>query len=190
MIDAGPGPVPLWLLAAAGALGLGLLLLGSHGSVSRYAGTAAATVNEAFSLTGKGLVARPLLYGLVAFSRTLGPGAKLVRVRLEAPRSLQLKAWAVRVKENRLRVLLIDKGERPVRAVLCLPATGRASVQRLRAPSVGSRFGVTFDGRRLGVDGRWHGARGRETVVPGRRGYAVTVPRRSAALVSVHVAGH
>lgn len=145
-------------------------------------------INEAFSLTGKGLVARPLLYGLIAFSRTLGPGAKLVRVRLEAPHSLQLKAWAVRVRGNTLRVLLIDKGARPVRAVLRLPATGRASVQRLRAPSVGSRFGVTFDGRRLGLDGRWHGARDRETVVPGRRGYAVTIPRRSAALVSVHVA--
>jgi hypothetical protein len=45
-------------------------------------------INMAFSLTRSGLVAHPLLYGMVLFARTLGPGARLIALRVQAPRSL------------------------------------------------------------------------------------------------------
>ncbi len=46
-----------------------------------------------------GLTARPLLYGLMMFTRMLGAEARLVRPHLSAARSLNLSAWAVRVAQ-------------------------------------------------------------------------------------------
>src|SRR5690349_15531333 len=65
-----------------------------------------------FTFGAHGLLARPLLYGLSMFARALGPGAQLVPVDLHGPPSLDLKAWAVKLRGNRLHVLLIDKGPR------------------------------------------------------------------------------
>src|SRR5207302_722767 len=69
-----------------------------------------------------------------------------------------------------------------------LPATGAATVERLLAPAVTSRRGVTLAGQQVGPDGGWQGARITETVWPGAHGYVVTVPRMSAALVGMHLA--
>jgi hypothetical protein len=145
-------------------------------------------INAAFTITRGGLVARPLLYGLLLFNRTLGPQAHLVRLRLSAPRSLDVSAWAVRVRGGRLHVLLIDKGKRSVRFDLHLPASGPATVQRLLAPSARSRSGVTLDGQQLNYQARWIGTPRTETIAPGPRGgYEVTLPSRSAALVGVSI---
>jgi hypothetical protein len=143
------------------------------------------TINAAFSLTGNGLTVHPLLYGLILFSRTLGADPQLVQLRLRARRSLHLKAWAVSVRGRALHVLLIDKGSRSVRVALHLPATDPATVQRLLAPSVSSRSGVTLDGQQLSAEGSWQGRAATETITPGIDGYELTIPRFSAALVSV-----
>ena len=37
------------------------------------------TYNEPFTFDSHGLLARPLLYGLILFVRTLGPGARLLQ---------------------------------------------------------------------------------------------------------------
>ncbi len=115
-------------------------------------------INAAFLLRGNGLRARPLLYGLIMFARTLGPGAQLVPLRLNAPRAPHLKAWAVRTRTE-LRVLLIDKGRRSTSVLLRIPGTASASVERLSAPSERSPTGVTLAGQQLGADARWHGPR-------------------------------
>ena len=143
------------------------------------------TVNAAFALTRHGLAARPLLYGLILFARTLGPDAQLVGVHVGANRPEHLKVWAVRVGGDRLRVLLINKGSYPVSLALQLPAMGRATVQRLLAPSVTARSGVTLDGQQLGVEGNWRGRAANETIAPGAHGYELTIGRTSAALVEV-----
>ena len=145
----------------------------------------ASAINAPFSLTRNGLQARPLLYGLLMFARTLGPGARLVRLHLAAPRSLNLSAWAVRLRGGRLHVLVIDKSGRSVRVDLRLPASGPATVQRLLAPAARSRSQVTLDGQELGPDGRWTGTPRTGTIARSRRGYELTVPRLSAALVAV-----
>ena len=146
-------------------------------------------INAPFSLTPRGLFARPLLYGLVMFARTLGADARLVRLHMSHPRSLNLSAWGVRVRGDLLHVLLIDKSNRTVRFDLRLPATDPATLQRLLAPSASSTTGETLDGQRLGPDGTWVGTRLTETITRGAHGgYALTVPRRSAALVGVRIA--
>jgi hypothetical protein len=147
------------------------------------------TVNAAFTINRGGLQARPLLYGLMMFTRTLGPQAQLVRLHLAAARSLNLSAWAVQVRGHILHVLLIDKGSRTVRVDLRLPTHATATVQRLLAPSPYSRSGVTLEGQQLNYAGDWTGAQRTDKLAPGvRGGYELTVPRRSAALMSVPLA--
>jgi hypothetical protein len=144
------------------------------------------TFNAAFTITRRGLQPRPLLYGLMMFTRTLGPQARLVKLHLSAARSLDLSAWAVEVRGRILHVLLIDKGSRTVRVDLRLPASATGTVQRLLAPSPYSRSGVTLDGQQLGYAGDWTGTPRAERVAPGvSGGYELMLPRRSAALISV-----
>jgi hypothetical protein len=142
-------------------------------------------INAAFTLGESGLGARPLLYGLILFTRTLGPNARLIELHMHAGHAHHLKAWAVEASHRRLSVLLINKGDRLVLAHLRLPASGVASVQRLSAPAADSRTGQRLDGQRLGAGGRWVGRRTVAQIAPTRGGYAVSVPRLSAALVSV-----
>ena len=145
-------------------------------------------INAPFALTPAGLQARPLLYGLIFFSRALGPNARLVKIGATAPRAADLSAWAVRVGTNTLHVVLVDKGRRAVRVSLHLPAISAASVQRLQAPSAASQTGVTLRGQSLGPDGRWQGTATLQTVPHRADGYTVEVRRQSAALLSVRVA--
>jgi len=154
------------------------------------------TINAPFALSSAGLDARPLLYGLILFARALGPDARVVSPAVQARRSLNFEAYAVRTAGDALHVVLIDKGPRSVRVSLRLPATHPATVERLTAPSAGSESGVTLGGRWLGADGHWHGAAVHQTVTPRpvrdaarpSATYTVDVRHASAALVTVPVA--
>jgi hypothetical protein len=146
------------------------------------------SINAPFRFDRRGVRAWPLLYGLILFKRMLGPHSRLVPVRLRSPRSLRLKAWAVRVGSDTLNVLLLDKGERPAAVALDLPATGSASVQRLVAPSASSRSHVTLAGQHLDDRVIWAGRARVEAVSPAGGRYSVSVRRQSAALLTVHVA--
>ncbi len=143
------------------------------------------TSNAAFSLTRNGVSANPLLYGLILFARTLGPGAQLVPLRTYASPSLHLKAWAVRVRSSALHVLLINKGDRPAAVALRLAASRPAIVERMLAPSAAARSGVTLGGRQLSATGAWVGSSSTERIVPHASGYRITIPQFSAALVDV-----
>jgi hypothetical protein len=147
----------------------------------------AAAINSPFALGPGGLQARPLLYGLILFARTLGPDAQLVTLRSHLSRPANLAAWAVRVGRDTLHVLLIDKSRRSERVSLRLPASGSAGVQRLLAPSSAARSGVTLGGRALGADGRWRGLPARQRLTPRSGAYAVSVHSMSAALITVRV---
>jgi hypothetical protein len=147
-------------------------------------------VNQAFALRKFGLQAQPLLYGMLLFDRTLGPDAQLVRVHLRTYHAPHLDLWAVRVADHVLHVLAIEKGASAVHLDLALPGTGDATVERLLAPSVSARYGESLDGQWLGRDARWHGRPTYTTIKPGPWGYELTVPRYSAALVTVQLAHH
>jgi hypothetical protein len=139
-------------------------------------------INAAFSLSPGGLSANPLLYGLILFARTVGHDSELVPLHVIAGHALRLKAWAVRLPSGALHVLLINKGNRTATVALHLAGLGRGSVDRLLAPSVSSRWGVTLGGRHLSVAGGWVGTGSSEVIAPSAGGYAVTLPPYSAAL--------
>ena len=143
------------------------------------------TINGPFTFDSRGLRARPLLYGLIIFARTLGPDARLVRLQEQIPRSLALKVWAVEVSGSQLHVLLINKGPRSATVSLKIPATSPATVQRLAAPSVGVTSGETLAGQTLDENGAWSGPRQLQRVAPQRSGYHVTTAGYSAALLAV-----
>jgi hypothetical protein len=147
----------------------------------------AAAVNAPFALGPAGLQARPLLYGLILFARTLGPDAQLVRIGSRLSRPADVTAWAVRVGRGALHILLIDKSHRSERASLRLPATGPAAVQRLLAPSATARSGVTLGGQALDAGALWQGVPEQDSVVAHGGIYRVTVRRMSAALITVRV---
>jgi Glycosyl hydrolase family 79 C-terminal beta domain len=144
-------------------------------------------INAAFTLSDDGLGARPELYGMILFARTLSADPRLVRVRLRDNASLHLKAWAVRVAGGGMHLLLINKGSQTVNVRADLPATAPAQVQRLLAPSAGSTSGVTLAGQHLGRDGGWQGPYTTQTVPHSLEGYEVTMPPASAALVTVRL---
>jgi len=145
------------------------------------------TFNAAFSLTKQGLAAHPLLYGLILFARTLGADPQLVELQLHEHRSLHLKAWAIRARGDDLHVLLINKGGQSTSVRLRLPAVGRATIQRLVAASVTSHSGATLGGKHLTATGRWQGRSTLEAIEPAAGSYELTVPKFSAALVSMHL---
>jgi hypothetical protein len=142
-------------------------------------------VNGAWGLGRTGLVPHPLLYGLILFTRMLGPNARLVPAHLEAPPSLHLKAWAVRVGRSELRVLVINKGRHAVHAILRLPARDPATVERLLAPAPRATTGERLNGQYLDAHERWVGPGSHETITPAGDGYELDVPAASAALVRV-----
>ena len=142
-------------------------------------------INAPFSLTATASTG-PLLYGLIMFARTLGADARLVRLHMAHPRSLNLSAWAVRVRGDMLHVLLIDKSNRSGPSRLHLPATGPP---RGAAARPLGELDHRRNARRpaTGPDGTSVGTRVTETVTAGAHGYMLTVPRRSEALVGVRI---
>jgi hypothetical protein len=141
-------------------------------------------INAAFAIGDGGLVARPLLYGLIMFSRALGPGARLIPLRLHTRGTPLLKAWAVQAR-GRLSVLLVDKQRRPVLARLRVGDRGPATVQRLTAPAPAARTGMRLGGQWLDAEGNWVGHRLLERVAPKHGSYRLLVPAGSAALLTV-----
>lgn len=144
-------------------------------------------INMAFTLTRRGLTAYPLLYGMVMFARALGPGAQIVPVHLAAPRSLNLKAWVVRLSGHTMHILLINKGPRNAEVRLRLPVNGIPTAQRLSAPRVTATGQVTLGGQHLTRRGTWTGRRRSVTLIPTRSGPVLSVPPHSAALVTARV---
>ena len=144
----------------------------------------ATTINAAFALDKRGLVARPLLYGMIVFERTLGPGAELVPTRSPGLNRRHVKVWAVR-SQGTLRLLVLDKGPHRVRIALSLPATAPAQVQRLTGPAPSATHGVRLAGQWLGSDGRWHGRFTTTRLVRTTSGYRLSIPPYSGAIVTV-----
>jgi hypothetical protein len=146
------------------------------------------SVNAPFILSGHGVRVRPLLYGMIMFARMLGPGARLLATQTQQRRGLHLKAWAVSLPGHTTRVLLINKGPRPAAVVLPLRAQKPAALERLLAPSVSARSGVSLAGQHLNANAVWQNDRVVEQLNRGRQGYRVTMPGDSAALLSVPLA--
>ncbi len=146
------------------------------------------SINDPFTFDRRGLVARPLLYGLILFARTLGPNARLTPLQVSGVGTAHLKAWAVRVGSDTLHLLLIDKGRTSEPVTLHIPAAGTATAQQLLGPSPGATTGETLAGQRLDQNGIWIGKAVTEAI-PQRGGrYTLTLRPYSATLLSVRTA--
>jgi hypothetical protein len=143
-------------------------------------------VNGAVGLTRGGYEVRPLLYGMLLFDRAIAPGARLVPAAVHARPRLHLVAWALRLRDGGAHIVLLDKGPRPLSVTLRGVTGARTAwVELLRAPSVRARHGVTFAGQWLTPQMTWRGRFHATAVHRSARGYVVTVPGGSAALVLI-----
>ncbi|HSO98525.1 MAG TPA: hypothetical protein VLP43_06205 [Solirubrobacteraceae bacterium] len=144
----------------------------------------ARTINAAFVPVRTGVAARPLLYGLIAFVRTVAAGGHLVASPVRGAPGADVTAWAVRAPDGTLRLLLLAKGRRTVRVRLPAAIGGLAVVTRLWAASPWARGGMTLGGRWLDTGGRWRGRASIEHPGPVAGGSEVTLPGGTAALVT------
>lgn len=115
------------------------------GAASASIHVRARAINMAFEITTRGLVTHPLLYGMILFSRAVGPGSDLVATRLSTLRYPHLRAWAVRLADGCLRVLLINKAGASLTVGVASAGAGQGTLERLLAPSVRATAGVTLE---------------------------------------------
>jgi hypothetical protein len=132
---------------------------------------------------------RPVFYGLQLFSQAAPPGARILATAAHNAGST-LSVWATRAQDGRLRVVLINKSLRHARTVAVSLPSGAgtvATVERLQAPSVTARTGVTLGGRGYGA-ATATGALGAPVLdsLRARSGvFTLVLPRASAALVTI-----
>ncbi len=131
---------------------------------------------------------RPEYYGIVMFNRAAPSGSQILQ--LHAAGAADVRSWATRSPDGRVRVLLINDGLADGRTVLVrVPAgAGPAAVERLRAPSARATGGVTLAGQSFGpqsATGALTGAMRTTSLVPTAGGYELTVPAASAAMLTI-----
>jgi hypothetical protein len=81
-------------------------------------------------------------------------------------------------------VVVFNKDARSVDITLTESSSGfkSATIERLEAPGIDSKLGITFDGAELGNDGQLHTRGGERLKAHGGR-LAVHVPGNSSALI-------
>jgi len=131
----------------------------------------------------------PEYYGVWLFSQAAPPGSRLLRVSGHGATN-SLRVWATRAQDGRVRIVLINDSiaHAETVAVRVPGKAATATLERLRAPSVGSTGGVTLGGRSFRTDTTTGLPRGRSqttklTAVAGA--YVVRVPATSAAMITV-----
>jgi hypothetical protein len=130
----------------------------------------------------------PEFYGMVMFAEAAPAGSHLLRLSAKLPTGV--KVWATRAGDGSTHVVVINKrlsGAQTVRLSIA-GASGPASVEQLRAPSVHATSGVTLGGQTFGAatsTGLLGGQPAGLTVSPAGGTYSVRVPAASATLLSL-----
>jgi hypothetical protein len=135
--------------------------------------------------------AAPEYYGLLMFAQAAPAGAHLLHTSGALG---NVRAWATRAPDGTIHVVLINDYTAQSRtiAVRIPGATGTATLERLRAPGVSARTGVTLGGQGFGTStttGLLSGPSNATTVKPANGDYSVTLPRSSAAMLTIGPAG-
>jgi hypothetical protein len=130
----------------------------------------------------------PVYYGMLMFAQATPPGSKLIGISGGSVPGLS--TWATRGPDGKTRVVLINKDARDSRsvAVRAPAAAGPATIELLRAPAIGARYGITLGGQSFGAEtrtGALAGAPVNETVKPSHGSYTFNLPAGSAALLTV-----
>jgi hypothetical protein len=130
---------------------------------------------------------RPLYYGLLLFARAAPPGARLLRTTV--PAADGLRVWATRAPDGRVRVVLLNESARRwlTTALRGPAAASGAIVERLRAPRLTARHGVTLGGQAFAsATASLAGARHRLVLQPVQGRFVVRLPPASATLVTLN----
>lgn len=129
----------------------------------------------------------PEYYGMLMFAQAAPPGSRLAPVSLRD--AGQLKAWATRGSDGSVRVVAINEGggARTVAVRVAAPR-GDGTIERLRAPRLTSRGGVTLGGQSFGSStstGLLAGRARPEAVAPAGDDYVFKVAAGSAAMLAI-----
>jgi hypothetical protein len=134
---------------------------------------------------------RPMYYGLLLFARAAPAGSRLLATRQSNGANVQ--SWATTGPDAKVRVLLINHSPRRFQSVIVRVPTARGTgtLERLRAPSVGSRSGVTLGGQSFGAatpTGNLD-SQARGVTLSRRAGaYSVRLPPGTATLITASAA--
>ncbi len=129
-------------------------------------------------------IARPFFYGMVVFSRTLGPGASLLHTSVIGQLPTGLSVWPVASQGGQMHVLLINKASSAATVALQAGAQGTAQVQSLQSSSMSPGAQVTFGGQQLSNNGAWQGSPVTTTLSARSGAYQVNIPPLSASLLT------
>jgi hypothetical protein len=127
-----------------------------------------------------GLSAEPLLYGIAAFSSTLGPNAQLDQVNGVLPGNV--KVWAVQ-SDNGYSLALINDTPQRVRVQAALPTSVPLTVRALTAPTPYAQS-ASLGGQTISPSGTWQGTAHTQTVTPVTGTYWFTIPPDSAQIAT------
>jgi hypothetical protein len=121
------------------------------------------------------------------FAQAAPPGSRLLL--LSAPPRAPIRAWATDAPDGKIRVVLINDGnrQRVISLTAPLPA-GLAKLERLLAPSIQSQQDVTLGGQTFGSQTRTGRLAGRPitaAVRPVAGTYVVQLPAGSAAMLTL-----
>ncbi|MGI8506857.1 MAG: glycosyl hydrolase family 79 C-terminal domain-containing protein [Solirubrobacteraceae bacterium] len=150
------------------------------------------TINEllgpSFTKDGWEVRVHPQYYGLIMFAQAAPPGSELLRIA--GTPAVGVKVWATRAPDGHIRVVLINKHLRraEVLRLQVQSASGPASVEQLRAPSIQSKTGVTLGGQSFGPQTATGLLAGRPQVTllaPSGNAYVVRVPGASATMLTL-----
>lgn len=125
--------------------------------------------------------AAPEYYGMLAFNQFAG--SNLLTADYDAS-DLNLTVYAVQ-QNNSTIVAIINKDAHPIQANLAVADQfHRATVMRLKGPSLESKSGVTLGGSYVDESGQWQATK--IEPLPFHNGYNLHVPAASAAIVTLH----
>jgi Glycosyl hydrolase family 79 C-terminal beta domain len=153
--------------------------------------TTAAATDDLFSFTHVNgfwrASVQPEYYGLLTFAQAAPPGSHLVR--LTKTSSSPIQAWATRARDHTVRVVLINEGSHQQTVAIRSRKTAHpATLERLEAPSVSTKYGMTLGGQTFGPStdsGRLDGPRRTTRVRPVAGNYVVLLPATSAAMLTI-----
>ena len=136
-------------------------------------------------LDGSGsTIVRPFFYGMVAFTRTLGPGASLLQTSVSGQLPAGLSVWPVALQGGQMHVLLINKASSTATVALQTGAQAPAQVQSLQSSSMSPGAQVTLGGQQLSNNGAWQGNPVTTTLSARSGAYQVSVPPLTASLLT------
>ena len=129
----------------------------------------------------------PEYYGLELFAQAAPAGARLLKTSGALG---NMRLWATRAPDGTIHVVLINDYTAQSRTVDVRIAGGHgaATLERLRAPGVTARTGVTLGGQGFGTattTGLLSGRSGIVSVTPSSSGYVVRLPQASAAMLTL-----